>query len=350
MRAAERFALAVSQTARMAWFTGHYLATRRLDDLSGARSEPLSPEARRRSRRTRRALASGALALVRQDAADIAAGRYRVPRDMVPNPVEAVRDLLRYYQDLPRARARRVAGISTQARDLAGDGEYPDYFTQNFHFQSDGYLSRRSAELYDFQVEVLFTGTADAMRRRALPPIGAFLRGHHDIAGLELLDVACGTGGFLAELKHNWPELALSGLDISPPYLERARRRGTAVAGIDFIQANAENIPVPSESRDIVTSVYMFHELPRDVRRAVVFEMARVLRPGGRLILLDSLQLGDTPVLDAALLGFPETFHEPYYRDYLEHDLAALFVDAGLRVIRQESSYLSKLFVADKPV
>jgi len=350
MSVAEGFAHAVSQTARMAWFTGHYLATRRLDELLGARSSKLSPEARRRSRRTRRALAAGALDLVRRDAKDIAAGVYRAPRDLVPNPLEAVRDLLRYYRDLPRARARRVAGDAMQARDLASEGDFPEYFTQNFHYQTDGYLSRRSAELYDFQVEVLFTGTADAMRRRALPPIRGFLKDRGDPGAIALLDIACGTGGFLAELKHNWPALDLAGLDISPPYLERASRRGAAVAGIDFIQGNAEAIPLPDGSRDIVTCVYLFHELPRAVRETVVREMARVLRRGGRVILLDSLQTGDTPALDPALLGFPDTFHEPYYRDYLEHDLGALLADNGLRVVTSKPAYLSKLFVADKPV
>jgi ubiquinone/menaquinone biosynthesis C-methylase UbiE len=350
MSVAEGLAHAVSQTARMAWFTGHYLATRRLDVLSGAGLSRLSPEARRRTRKTRLALASGAIDLVRRDAVDITAGVYRAPRDMVPNPLEAIRDLLRYYRDLPRARARRVAGIATQARELVGEAEFPDYFTQNFHFQTDGYLSRRSAELYDFQVEVLFTGTADAMRRRALPPIAECIADRGDSRSISLVDIACGTGGFLAELRHNWPELNLAGLDISPPYLERARRRGSAVDAIEFIQGNAEKIPLPDGSRDIVTCVYLFHELPRMVRETVLREMVRVLRPGGRLILLDSLQLGDTPALDPALTGFPETFHEPYYLDYLEHDLVALLAATGLRVVTSEPAYLSKLFVAEKPV
>ena len=350
MRARERFAYAISQTARMAWFTGHYLATRRLD--AGARSgraTPPSPDRRRRSRRVRRALIQGAIDLVRRDVASIAAGHYRAPRDMVPDPVEAVRDLVRYYRDLPRARARRLAGASMEARDLAAEGRFPDYFTQNFHYQTDGYLSRRSAELYDFQVEVLFTGTADAMRRRALAPIGDLIRRREDDGSIGLLDVGCGTGGFLAQVRHNWPELTLTGLDLSPPYLDRARRRGRAVAGVDFIEANAEAIALADGSRDVVTCIYLFHELPRAVRGTIVREMARVLRPGGRLVLLDSLQLGDMPVLDPALLGFPETFHEPYYRDYLEHDLEALLTDAGLRVTTREPVYLSKMFVADKP-
>ncbi len=40
-----------------------------------------------------------------------------------------------------------------------------------------------------------------------------------------------------------------------------------------------------------VTCVYLFHELPADVRRAVAAEMLRVLRPGGLLVLVDSIQV-----------------------------------------------------------
>ncbi|MDA1308287.1 MAG: methyltransferase domain-containing protein [Proteobacteria bacterium] len=348
MRVHERVAYVVSQTARMAWFTGHYLATRRLDGLAAAgKTAPVSAQRRRRSRLVRQALIRGAIDLVRRDLANIAAGHYRLPRDVVPNPLEAIRDLLRYYRDLPRARARRKAGASLEVRDLAADGAYPDYFLRNFHFQTDGYLSRHSAELYDFQVEVLFTGTADAMRREALVPISEFLAGHAG-GNAALLDIACGTGGFLATVGHCWANLALSGLDISGPYLARGRRR-RGLADTAFIEANAEAIPLADASRDIVTCLYLFHELPRPVRRIVAGEMARVLRPGGRLVLLDSLQLGDTPVLDPALLGFPDNFHEPYFRDYLEQDLAALLAEVGLIVRAERPAYLSKVFVADKP-
>lgn len=348
MRLDQKLAYAVSQTARMAWFTGHYLATRRLDGgKSVSTRQPSSTERRRRSRAVRRALIAGAIELVRRDLANIAAGHYRLPRDLMPNPAEAIRDLSRYYRDLPRAAARRREGRSEEVRDLASTGAYPDYFLRNFHFQTDGYLSAHSAALYDFQVEVLFTGAGDAMRRQALVPIAEMLTRRNGQT-TNLLDIGCGTGGFLATLRHCWPDLALSGLDISPPYLDRARRRA-GLGGVEFLSANAEAVPLPDASKDLVTCVYLFHELPTAVRRAVTMEMARVLRPGGRLILVDSLQLGDTPVLDPALLGFPDTFHEPYYRDYLKHDLTALLTEAGLRPGPARPAYLSKILVADKP-
>ena len=50
-------------------------------------------------------------------------------------------------------------------------GNRPDYYLQNFHFQSGGWLTEDSAHRYDTQVEVLFKGTANAMRRMALPEL-----------------------------------------------------------------------------------------------------------------------------------------------------------------------------------
>jgi ubiquinone/menaquinone biosynthesis C-methylase UbiE len=221
-------------------------------------------------------------------------------------------------------------------------GRYPRYYLQNFHYQTDGYLSRDSAELYDHQVEVLFGGGAAAMRRQALVPL------HHEltargIRGRRLLDIACGTGGFLREVKANYPRLAVTALDLSPFYLDAARRNLAPWSATDFIEAAAEAMPLPDASIDIATCIYLFHELPHRLRRQVAGEIARVLKPGGLLIFVDSLQLGDAPDYDALLDYFPRAFHEPYYADYVRDDLDALFGEAGLRREGGDLAYFSKV-------
>src|SRR5206468_9637958 len=124
-----------------------------------------------------------------------------------------------YFADLPRVNARRRSGANDEVLRAVPQGRYPRYYLQNFHFQTDGYLSRRSAELYDHQVEVLFGGAASAMRRQALVPMAAELA-RRGVRNASLLDMACGTGRFLREIKHNHPRLAVTALDLSPFYLD----------------------------------------------------------------------------------------------------------------------------------
>jgi ubiquinone/menaquinone biosynthesis C-methylase UbiE len=108
-------------------------------------------------------------------------------------------------------------------------------------------------------------------------------------------------------------------------------------------------MPVPDASQDIVTTMYLFHELPPGVRRTVIRDLARVLKPGGLLVFVDSLQKGDRPDgWDGFLEGFPERFHEPYYRHYTIDDLDSAFEAAGLAAIAAWPAFLSKVMVRSK--
>jgi SAM-dependent methyltransferase len=86
----------------------------------------------------------------------------------------------------------------------------------------------------------------------------------------------------------------------------------------------------------------LFHELPHRARQVVAGEIARVLKPGGRLIFVDSLQTGDEPDYDAPLEWFPVAFHEPYYASYLREDLGRLFAPA-LSPTGRIPAYFSKV-------
>jgi ubiquinone/menaquinone biosynthesis C-methylase UbiE len=220
---------------------------------------------------------------------------------------------------------------------------------QNFHYQTDGYFSDHSAAVYDFQVEVLFKGGADAMRRQALVPVAAHLR-NRPLRAQHLLDVACGTGRFLSFVKHNYPRLPVVGLDLSAAYLRRARQELRRWSWADLALAPAEALPLADRSFDLVTCVYLFHELPRPVRERAAAEFARVLRPGGRLVLVDSFQRGDEPRFDGLLELFPLAYYEPYFADYVRHDLRALFQGVGLQPIGAERAHMSKIMTFDKPV
>jgi ubiquinone/menaquinone biosynthesis C-methylase UbiE len=166
---------------------------------------------------------------------------------------------------------------------------------------------------------------------------------------LRLLDIGCGTGRFLDFLKQTWPRLPALGVDMSEPYVRHAKHHLKRWSRISLTVANAESLPVPNESQDAVTSIFLFHELPPKVRRTVFRECARVLKPGGRLVLVDSLQHGDEPGYEGLLELFPQNYHEPYYRSYTNEDFSALAKRCGLTHIKNVKAFVSKVMVFDKP-
>ena len=191
-------------------------------------------------------------------------------------------------------------------------------------------------------------GAAGAMRRAALKPIAEFMRGR-DQRAAALSDIACGTGRLLREVRIAYPALRVKGLDLSKAYLDEARRHIGDLRPVELIHGNAEQIPLADGSQDIVTSIFLYHELPGDARRAVAAEVARVLQPGGTFVLIDSLQFGDKPSWDGLLESFPDRFHEPYYRHYLIDDLEQLFADVGLSVSDTRCAFMSKVMTVRKP-
>jgi len=336
----------LSQGARSAWYFGHYLAAQRL-----YQSRHLKEDERRSARAaaaSRQAVGQAQQDLLAKDWQNIARGIYRMPQDTMPPVKDWLEGSLRFFRDLPKSHKRRSTKDFRDIEVPHAEGLYPKYYLQNFHYQTDGWLSEDSARLYDFQVETVFAGTADAMRRQALVPIAEALSGR-DQRQATLLDVACGTGRFLCDVKSNYPRLEVSALDLSQSYLDEARRALSGYRAIDFVHANAESIPFDDNTFDIVTCIYLFHELPTQVRHRIAAEMARVLKPGGMLVFMDSLQLGDMPELDGLLERFPTNFHEPYYSSYIRSNLMDVFEPSRLQHCATELAFLSKLLTFQKP-
>jgi ubiquinone/menaquinone biosynthesis C-methylase UbiE len=282
-----------------------------------------------------------------RDLANVEAGLY--PRELLFDiPTRRyLRALPRLVRDTP-AVIRRMR--RKDFRDIPSDiakADYPAYYRRTFHWQTDGYFSEHSAEMYELGVELLFRGLADVMRRQIIPPITRYVRAHGE--RLRVLDVACGTGRTLHQLWRAHPALRLHGADLSPAYIRIARRRLSAIDDLTLAIENAEALPWADATFDVVTSVYLFHELPRNARRAVVGEMFRVLKSGGLLVLEDSAQLADSAEIAVALRDFPREFHEPFYADYLEDDLAALLREAGFQVTSSEPHMVARVVVATRP-
>ena len=99
------------------------------------------------------------------------------------------------------------------------------------------------------------------MRRQVLRPIAEAVSGC-DQRRMALLDVACGTGRLMGEISRAFPALPQTGIDLSDAYIEEARHHLRGRRGISLQTANAEQLPFDESSFDIVTTSFLFHELP----------------------------------------------------------------------------------------
>lgn len=117
-----------------------------------------------------------------------------------------------------------------------------------------------------------------------------------------VLDLGAGTGDLSAEFRRQGAGHVL-GFDVSASMLTRADEK-FGRDGIDWLQGDALHLPFPHESFDVVASAFVMRNLP-DLAGSFE-EMARVLKPGGRLVGLDITHPPDTPWGRMLRFGFEQ--------------------------------------------
>jgi ubiquinone/menaquinone biosynthesis C-methylase UbiE len=142
------------------------------------------------------------------------------------------------------------------------------------------------------------------------------------VGGLGVLDVGCGTGELCRRLADRGA--AVSGIDLCANLLSQA-------GGVGVAKADAAALPFGGRRFDLATSVLVLHYLP-DPDRALA-EIARVLRPGGRLVVCDRVCSSD-PVLRAAQIGVERLRNPLIQRILSAEQLEESLRKAGFEAIR----------------
>lgn len=115
---------------------------------------------------------------------------------------------------------------------------------------------------------------------------------HHRGRTFDILDIGCGTGTFLGLLGRSTLKVGRAvGLDYAMEMCQQAGRKTLQLSRrlpIAFVHADSERLPFADGSFDIVTCTNSFHHYPH--QQDVVCQMRRILRPGGRLMIIDGFR------------------------------------------------------------
>lgn len=153
----------------------------------------------------------------------------------------------------------------------------------------------------------------------------------HD--GANILDVACGVGFDVIGMAKKFPQARFDGVDVSPGFLELARKRARGLSNVAFLEANATALPFPDNRFDGARIDRSLQHIPSP--GAVIAEMIRVTRAGGRIVLTEPdwgtfvVFNGDPKVGDALATKWRQSFINPY----IGRALGLLLAKAGVEEI-----------------
>lgn len=268
---------------------------------------------------------------------------YYVPKSNFKNVLEHVKNIPLVFYDSIEVAKKRFQNKHQLEIELEN---VPKYHHRNFHFQTNGYFSKRSAMVYDHQVEMLFNGTAQVMRRLLISKIKEV----RDLnRPLKILEIGGGTGNMVEVMLKSFNVSEYVMIEPSVHYINIAKRNNVDfLPKVKFVKAYGEKLDFSDNEFDLVFSIYLFHELPEKVREEVIIEMSRVCKKDGVVAIADSIQLNDHPAINVVLKDFSKDYHEPFYNDYIAWDLTNFAMRSNLKQKLVTHQLLTKYWIFSK--
>jgi ubiquinone/menaquinone biosynthesis C-methylase UbiE len=166
---------------------------------------------------------------------------------------------------------------------------------------------------------------------------------------LKMLDVGCGTGVFASRVRATLPTVDVCGVDLVSEMLVKGQPRWRRHRAHVFpVQGDSERLPFGTGTFDVVTCANSFHHYPRQDR--AVREMRRVLRPGGRLMIIDGYR--DAPwgwfIYDVCVASVEGEVHHASAKRFRELMTQAGFQAIAQRVHRGPAPFLITEGVAEE--
>jgi ubiquinone/menaquinone biosynthesis C-methylase UbiE len=225
-----------------------------------------------------------------------------------------------------------VSMSSSLAAPRCGVLPIPRYLEQVYWW---AYVHPKAVHLFEREwlVNLILFGNYGRLRDAALAELGPTVHGR-------MLQVACVYGNLTPRLRERLgDQAALDVIDILPIQLKNLAKKLPPDDRVTLLQGDSSALARPSASYDQVLLFFLLHEQPEHVRRATLSEAMRVVKPGGRVVIVDYHR--PVPLHPLRLL-MTRVFRnlEPFAMDLWEHEIEAFLPPhAQPASIRQETYY-----------
>lgn len=209
----------------------------------------------------------------------------------------------------------------------------PRYLAQTYWW---AYVHPTAVRLFERQwlVNLILWGNFGRLRDAALQALGERLGGR-------TLQVACVYGDLTDRLRQRLGTGgALDVVDILRVQLDNLARKLPGDPRVGLIQGDSAALDIETASYDRALLFFLLHEQPHDVRRRTIAEALRVVKPGGRLVILDYHRPRPANPLYGPMVAILKTL-EPYALDLWRHEIAE-WLPAGVQL--RKTTYFGGLY------
>lgn len=206
----------------------------------------------------------------------------------------------------------------------------PDYLQETYWW---AYVHPNAVKLFERQwlVNVILWGNFARLRDAALDALGGSLPGRS-------LQVACVYGDFTRRMAARLaPGASLDVVDVLPIQLENLERKLGGDSRVTLVQRDSSQLGFASASYDRVVLFFLLHEMPLDVRRRTLTEAVRVVKPGGRIVIVDYHRPRRWHPLRGVMRWILRHF-EPFAMDLWAHPVED-WLPPGIASIRKTTCY-----------
>lgn len=223
---------------------------------------------------------------------------------------------------------------------------YPPYFLKPFHGYDNGNMNWDAAienEAATRSISVNYWKDVDPyvseqwLRNNITRIIHTYIESEGYLMPNAIIDLGCSIGISTESIVNQFPTSRVIGIDLSPYFLSVASyRSSTSPYRIEYIHANAEDIPLDDETIDLVVVQFMLHEVPEMPTYKILNEIFRVLKPNGMVAIVDLDPCSLNDLFSGALFrkwAFEIT--EPHINDYYRNDMGKTLMKSGFCNIKK---------------